>query len=105
MVDATSRQRRADDALATEAAERRECRERPLNFQKMASGPHECAFAIRQIELDPLPRWWSLLRRAAHERRIISALVHRRARPTSSLYDKLTVSSVKYGASAGCIDS
>ena len=57
MVVAASRRRLADDALDTEATERRECRERPLNFQKMASGPHECAFAIRQIELDPLTRW------------------------------------------------
>jgi hypothetical protein len=36
---------------------------------------------------------------------MISAVVNRRSRPTSSLYDKLTVSSVKYGAGAGCIDS
>ncbi len=42
---------------------------------------------------------------ATLERRMISAVVNRRSRPTSSLYDKLTVSSVKYGAGAGCIDS
>ena len=60
----------------------------------------EALRACRVARRHPRP----LLRRA-HERRMISAVVNRRSRPTSSLYDKLTVSSVKYGAGAGCIDS
>ena len=65
---------------------------------RVPSSSRSCACRVARRH----PR--SLLRRA-YERRMISALAHRRSRPTSSLYDELTVSSVKYGAVAGSVDS
>ena len=65
---------------------------------RVPSSSRSCACRVARRH----PR--SLLRRA-YERRMISALAHRRSRPTSSLYDELTVSSVKYGSVAGSVDS